>query len=782
MSIKRKIAIFLAALAAVALNVAPSAPAAAQSTASYSAELNQLTLDMRALWGELDRFQPRTRYCLPPDEPNKRQDQATLDGLEARVKAMNARYTALKQGLNTFLANNPRLYAELMVNNIDPGDRHWWARYDASQKKMNDELARKKAALARAPEVNCSPKPKPKPVTVGTTGARPASQGVARSPLPTRPSIDPLGWPVMPAFFCNWEDYWKFINEVINPRYEKAAENAEKAAKFRSEIEQQVNDHVQNDRPVPTALQALRRQAIADVAAQNRLFQEAEEIRGRAKAIPVIDCSKQGTQTGAATSQTSIDQQDAHLVRNQQQWIAGIETDIAKLEPLRLAGNCTELNAEAELIRREISEMSRVAMPRSDGTRGLFLPPQVIAELKRRLAAATQPCPPRTQTTPSPGLSVQDTQQAARQLKNIEDVEAAIAELKELRKTGQCGASWEAANDLDEWLNDLSRPGGISPINLTARPALPSTLIDKWDDQIDDIMDGCPKPNRIDPRIGTPVPIYIPSKDSVEWRILDIHNKERAAVGSPSLGWDPQLAAAASAYAVKLAAGGPFVHAPRAGRESERENLSRGLPGASAERMMINWTGEKGNFTPGTYPNVSKTGNWSDVSHYTQMIWPTTTRVGCGTAGGSKYAVLVCRYTPPGNQPGRQVPADRRELGKLPVGGGMQQIDPPPPPRPTAADEAPGGVEAQHPLATFFAGALNRHYEALRNCDRAADERALDEMRYAIDELRKRLKAAKSVGGMSAINPDELQRLIDGLERVVRGAGQRTYPGTCPPR
>ena len=278
--------------------------------------------------------------------------------------------------------------------------------------------------------------------------------------------------------------------------------------------------------------------------------------------------------------------------------------------------------------------------------------------------------------------------------------------------------------------------------------------------------------------------------DPVAARILAVHNRERVAVGARPLQWDPALAASASAYAQQLARGGPFVHAPRAGRENERENLTRGRPGASPEQMMVNWTGEKRNFVPGTYPNVSRTGNWSDVSHYTQMIWPTTTRVGCGTARGAGQEVMVCRYTPPGNREGTPVIADnatvvRPDLPRLPVGGGMQQIDPPappPPPRPTAADPAPDGNEARHPLATLFAGALNRHYEALRNCDAAAARRALDEMRYALGELRKRLKDARAVGGFSTVNPDELQRLIDGLERVLRGAEQRGNPGTCPPR
>lgn len=771
---------FFAAWAAVLvlLSFGWCAPSAAQSTASYRAELNQLTLDMRAMWGELERFRVKPRYCLPPDEPSKAGDRATLDALEARVNAINARFNSTRQGLNDFLAGNPRLYGELVANDVDPRDHRWWARYETSRKRMNDELRAKKDALARAPEINCSPKPKPKPAIA----AGPPSS----TPLPLRPSIDPIAWPALPPYFCSWEEYWKFIIEQINPRYEKAAEDAEKAARFRTQVEVQVNDLVQAGKPVPPALAATRRQAIADVAKFNRLSAEAAEIRGRAGRIPVIDCRKQGTQTGAAPqtapSQVALDERDARRIQGQQEWIAGIEADIARLEPLRLAGDCTKLYAEAELIRREISEMSRVAATRTDGTRGLVLPPQLIAELRRRLAAASEPCPPRSQPAQSSGLSPQDAQQAARQLRIIEVVEAAIAELKELRKTGQCGELWEAAFDLDEWLDDLSRPGTVSPVTLTPRPALPRALIDKWEDQIDEVMNGCPKPGGIGPGIGYPSPTYIPSKDSVEWRILGVHNQERAAVGVAPLQWDPALAAGASAYANKLASGGPFVHSPRAGRENERENLSRGLPGASAERMMVNWTNEKANLTPGIYPNVSKTGSWYDVSHYTQMIWPTTTRVGCGTASAAKYAILVCRYTPPGNQPGRPVLAERPDLGKLPVGGGMQQIDPPPPPRPTAADPAPDGDEARHPLATLFAGALNRHYEALRNCDRAAAERALDEIRYALGELRKRLKTGRGAGGFSTVNVDQLQRLIEGLERVLRGAEQRGTPGTCPPR
>lgn len=688
------IKILLSVLAAVALGCAAS-PAAAQSTASYRAELNQLTLDMRALWGEVERFTVKPRYCLPPGTPNKAPDQAALDALEGRVNALNARYNKTKQGLKDFLTTNTRLHGELMANGVDPRDHRWWTRYDTSRDKMVNELRAKKAALALKREIDCSPKPKPKPVIAAAPP----------TPLPVRPSIEPTGWSVMPPYFCSWEEYWKFILEQINPRYEKAAENAEQAARFRTQVEVAVNDLVQQGKSIPPALAARRRQAIADVAEQNRLFRESEEIRRRAKAIPVIDCRKP-IQTGNVTAPPST-------------------------------GTAT-----------------------TPGPR--FQSGSLLDDKRNRLFA------------------IVDEMKAAYERCDPEAYERLLNELREMRSQVKLAAAAATGSAEFSNINPKEAEGLADAIREVIRPR-------EW--QLLDLKRKCRDKTQAPPTTPSQTG-FIPPPGSAAARILDVHNKERSAVGVSLLQWDPQLAASASAYADQLARGGPFVHAPRAGRENERENLSRGLPGASPERMMLNWTNEKSNFIPGIYPDVSKTGSWYDVSHYTQMIWPTTTRVGCGTARGAGQEVLVCRYTPPGNRPGRPILADNirldaREMSKLSRGGGMQQIDPPappPPPRPTAADNAPDGNEARHPLATLFAGALNRHYEALRNCDPAAARRALDDMRYALDELRKRLRAARSVGGFSTVNPDELQRLIDGLERVLRGAEQRNSPGTCPPR
>ena len=83
--------------------------------------------------------------------------------------------------------------------------------------------------------------------------------------------------------------------------------------------------------------------------------------------------------------------------------------------------------------------------------------------------------------------------------------------------------------------------------------------------------------------------------------------------------------------------------------------MSQGRLGWGTDEMTRNWVRERQNFIPGIYPNVSRTGRWEDVAHYTQMIWPTTTDLGCGMATGRGQQWLVCRYSPGGNKDGRPV-------------------------------------------------------------------------------------------------------------------------------
>jgi hypothetical protein len=162
-----------------------------------------------------------------------------------------------------------------------------------------------------------------------------------------------------------------------------------------------------------------------------------------------------------------------------------------------------------------------------------------------------------------------------------------------------------------------------------------------------------PSPTPLGPQaIGISAPL---TPDPGALIYLDLHNRERAAVGVPPLQWDPQLAVGAKAYAVQLTSAGQLVHSSREGRKDIRENLLQSLPGQSPEQMIGVWLAEKRHFKPGIFPDVSNTGNWYDVGHYTQMIWETNTRVGCAAHGDRRFTWFVCHYSPGGNKDGKPV-------------------------------------------------------------------------------------------------------------------------------
>ncbi len=133
--------------------------------------------------------------------------------------------------------------------------------------------------------------------------------------------------------------------------------------------------------------------------------------------------------------------------------------------------------------------------------------------------------------------------------------------------------------------------------------------------------------------------------------ILRVHNAERRAVGVDPLRWDGTLAATALDCTSRLVTSGTFQHCALG------ENLwigatSRFSPAAMAEL----WAAERRDFHNGTFPQVSRTGNWTDMGHYSQMVWRQTTAVGCAAAAGADGLTrLVCHDSPPGNKDGQPV-------------------------------------------------------------------------------------------------------------------------------
>jgi len=144
--------------------------------------------------------------------------------------------------------------------------------------------------------------------------------------------------------------------------------------------------------------------------------------------------------------------------------------------------------------------------------------------------------------------------------------------------------------------------------------------------------------------------------------VLDAHNRARGQFGVAPLAWSDDLARDALAHAQYMASTGIYGHDQTPGRRKKSgENLWRGPRGVFSYDVMIGvMIAEAKDFRPGVFPNISRTGVWNDVAHYTQIVWPTTTSVGCALASSATSDYFVCRYSPTGNKDGFEL-AQRRD-------------------------------------------------------------------------------------------------------------------------
>lgn len=135
--------------------------------------------------------------------------------------------------------------------------------------------------------------------------------------------------------------------------------------------------------------------------------------------------------------------------------------------------------------------------------------------------------------------------------------------------------------------------------------------------------------------------------------ILQEHNVYRAELQLPPLVWSAGLAADAKAWALHLAEANKGDHDASI-RGQEGENIWWGTSEAFTVAEMTDfWGNEKKGFVYGVFPDC-KIARSTVVGHYTQVIWKTTTSVGCALASNGKMDYLVCRYSPAGNLIGQK--------------------------------------------------------------------------------------------------------------------------------
>lgn len=143
------------------------------------------------------------------------------------------------------------------------------------------------------------------------------------------------------------------------------------------------------------------------------------------------------------------------------------------------------------------------------------------------------------------------------------------------------------------------------------------------------------------------------------------HNAARAEleVSLPELEWSEELAEFAQQWSDDLASRcGVIEHRAqnRYGENIAVRGSSRLIAPFSPEEAVAGWVAEEACWDFGTINGSERCDlecaadiNTNGCGHYTQVIWQSTRRVGCGystcPADGFTFEVWVCNYDPPGN-------------------------------------------------------------------------------------------------------------------------------------
>jgi len=143
-------------------------------------------------------------------------------------------------------------------------------------------------------------------------------------------------------------------------------------------------------------------------------------------------------------------------------------------------------------------------------------------------------------------------------------------------------------------------------------------------------------------------PKYDPKEAYEDFKrgVLFEHNFHRREARCNPVVWAEDLAASAKSYAER------FEQNNQPKRNYNEPGLLAQYGDDSETMTLINWAWGRHSYKPGkpgAYPYVYKAGKKEeDIFAYTQMVWKSTSQVGC--ARTANY--FVCRYFPRGNQYG----------------------------------------------------------------------------------------------------------------------------------
>jgi pathogenesis-related protein 1 len=136
-----------------------------------------------------------------------------------------------------------------------------------------------------------------------------------------------------------------------------------------------------------------------------------------------------------------------------------------------------------------------------------------------------------------------------------------------------------------------------------------------------------------------------------------VHNQWRFKTGVPNLTWSNDLTASAQKWADKLAQSGcKMKHSTTTNGENiywagaaQRTDGTSSAQEITDQNVVDAWGNEV------KYYDYANNSCHSVCGHYTQVVWKSTTKVGCGMATcNDKEQIWVCQYTPHGNMVGQK--------------------------------------------------------------------------------------------------------------------------------
>ncbi|KIW29186.1 uncharacterized protein PV07_05016 [Cladophialophora immunda] len=220
---------------------------------------------------------------------------------------------------------------------------------------------------------------------------------------------------------------------------------------------------------------------------------------------------------------------------------------------------------------------------------------------------------------------------------------------------------WHGGSSGD-WSSESPSPTSVAPAD-TPAPS-PAATSESWAASTSEAAST--------PTQAAPSPASTSVSSDYQQGILDSHNMHRDNASVPHLTWSDDMAS----IAAQIAASCVYAHDTSTGGGGYGQNIGAGAPPSDIPAMITDemYNGEI-NFYPayGVEPDMSNFEKWG---HYSQIVWKSTTSVGCATqycpnglantGGNVSPYFTVCNYSPPGNF-GGEYAANVLQPGNMPT-------------------------------------------------------------------------------------------------------------------